>query len=218
MTHRHARSLATLVALTLLATDAYAGPPLLCQETATGQALPSMAGPADPDRLVADTLAALDGDRPVLERMEVMRRAAIVLGGLSRGHRPGFERDRKSAQAERLLSELIARSSVSDAAGLARFDAGYLAACYAQAELPEDVDAYALVASALARRPDPAMELAAALICTHPSRPERERHLLRAVAGAPGGSPLERSIQVHASRWGWGSIAELRAKASTARS
>lgn len=223
MTIRVHRTLATLLLLAsaTLLPPAQAGAPLLCQHT-DGTALDwqpqsTADASADADRLIADVLRLLDHDLDVLARMEVVRRATLRLGDLA-GRRPAILGGRKSPPAERLLAELVARSRAEGATPAALFDAGYLAATFAQAGFPTEVDGYALVTAALAKRPDPAMELAAAIICIHPARPEREAHLLRAIAGAAEGSPLADSIEAHAERWGWGTLADLRARAASRRS
>lgn len=222
ITNRTIQSSLFLLTALICICPALAGPPLLCQEVdaGPGASLAWRSGafgidPAmTPDRVVTDTLALLDGERGVLARMETMRRATVYLSDLASGHRPAILRDRKLEEAARLLADVVARSATKGGGALALFDAGYLAACYAQAGLPEALDSYALVTQAIASRPEPEMELAAALLCIDPARPEREAHLMRALAGAPEGSRLARNIEAHAARWGWGSLAQLRSRLS----
>jgi hypothetical protein len=113
----------TLIALGLLIGGvALAGPPMVCHPLHIGSevSLPwSAKGDAwdgrDPQyvrsRLVADTLALLKADTPVLARMETLRRAAIYA--------------ETPARAVELADRLMARTKEAGAHELAAFDAGY---------------------------------------------------------------------------------------------
>jgi len=113
-----------LLALSLCAFAAMAGPPLLCHPFYTAGA-PSLAwgGPrwnqarADYNlrSLSADTEALLTANTPVIARMETLRRAAIYAS-------------RDAVIAKQLLSRLdarIARAATPEAQAMARFDSGY---------------------------------------------------------------------------------------------
>jgi hypothetical protein len=201
------RALLALLALCLLASPALAGPPLLCFPIDNGGApsLPWQSGgwkglarDYDRARLVPDTLALLGPDVPVLARMETLRRAAL------------YAADSRSGQA--LVAALEARAAKAGKAehALALFDLGYGTATVAQAGVltggsrASAASAYAKVQQALRERgSDPAMEYAAALI-NHDGvhRDVAYEHLRRAVAGAPAGSPLARTLAAHQDMWG----------------
>ncbi|MDQ3056335.1 MAG: hypothetical protein M3Q96_01090 [Pseudomonadota bacterium] len=113
-----------LLALSLCAFAAIAGPPLLCHPFDTAGA-PTLAwgGPrwnqprADYDlrTLSANTEALLKADTPVIARMETLRRAAIYAS-------------RDGAIARQMLSRLdarITRAATPLSQSLARFDSGY---------------------------------------------------------------------------------------------
>lgn len=161
-------------AVTLLAFPgpAAAGPPLLCHPFETGGApsLPWGTGgwnspaPDYPlDRLVADTQALLSAERPVLARMETIRRAAIYA---SRDVRVAA--DLLSAVSRRGLER---NSSKADPH--AWFDFGYLVETMKQADFlfkkdnpAAGIDGYRHIkkAIALGSDADAEMKFAAALI------------------------------------------------------
>ena len=172
------------------ATYAQAGPPLICHPIKIGQAksLPwidwNHQGSAGYDLkdLTRDTLAILDGNAPVLVRMETLRRATIYA--------------RQDPQvAKELLTRMYARAVASGAAGhseaLAWFDAGYLAETYkhwigqGEPDPASGIDGYGWVTKAIGLRGrDPEMEFAAALITLDgPERAHRD-HVRKATAGA----------------------------------
>lgn len=113
------------------ATNALAGPPLICHAIEIGQAksLPpinwnsSGTGGYVLKNLSRDTLAILDSNSSVLVRMETLRRATIYAH-----HDP--------EAAKELLLKLRARADHSEASGhpdaLSWFDVGYLAEAYRQ--------------------------------------------------------------------------------------
>ena len=90
---------------------ALAGPPLLCHpyEIGDNPSLPwgndafSTSRSFDTKKLETETLKLLSADRPVIARMETIRRAAIYL--------------EKGGDAERLLSRLACRAMDAEAKG-----------------------------------------------------------------------------------------------------
>jgi hypothetical protein len=201
-------TLAATLALSLLTTTAYAGPPMLCHALETGGAasLPWRGESGwkgntpeyDRTRLVPDTLALLGGDVPTVARMETLRRAAL------------YAVDGRSGPA--LLQALEARAAKASGRehALALFDLGYATGALTQAgalgggrwKLPPE--AYQHIQQALREGgPDPAMEYAAALV-NHDGQ-HREvafAHLQRAVSGAAPGSPLAATLSAHREMWG----------------
>ena len=197
-----ARLSLTLLGTLALATTAAAGPPLLCHPYDTGGAksLPWDGGSGwnkaqasyDLSHLVADTLALLGPDVPVIARMETLRRAALY-----------STKDRAVAQA--LLDRLLARSK--DGNALSLFDAGYLAETDKQAEWlfklgnpAAGVDGYGLVVRAISARNDPAMEFAAALITSRPGTAVYQAHLEKARQAAQKDSLLAANLAGHSLR------------------
>lgn len=172
------------ILLFVLVTSALAGPPLICHsiEIGTARSLPwtgtawNLSGNENYDtkNLVRDTLAILDSNPPVLVRMETLRRATL------------YAREDPQA-AKELLIRLHARTELKQAAALAWFDAGYLAAAYGQwlKQNPAGgLDAYSLVQKALSLRGnDPEMEFAAALITLNSPERDHQEHARRAIAG-----------------------------------
>jgi hypothetical protein len=196
-------------ALLVLALPALAGPPLVCHPINIGSAdslawttnMGNLTGRSDFDlgRLVADTLALLGPDMPVLVRMETLRRATIYA-------------QRDSAVAKHLLLSLKARTDANPSDALAEFDFGYLVECYKQAQLARSegmtawgrgewanpaagVDGYSLVKKAIGLRgQDPEMEFAAALITMNGAKSEHEEHAQKALAGAKEDSLLATNV------------------------
>jgi hypothetical protein len=182
------------------AVPALAGPPLICHpfETRAGALLPWNAGGAktnwnaplasyDTARLVDDVMTLLDGDSPVLTRMENLRRATIYA-------------QKDPVLARRLLDAVTSRKGGPQA----RFDAGYLIESYKQAasirdgkgqqawaavDQAIDVDGYRMVRNAMASNatPNAEMEFAASLMTQGATSAE---HRARASAGATNGSAL----------------------------
>src|SRR5262245_39049575 len=111
-----------------LASAALAGPPLICHPFTTDAGAPLLPwadgtnnwhspDPAyDRAGLVADTLALLSADAPILDRMENMRRATVYA-------------DENPRVAAELLRAVVARTKTkpadAHAEALAWFDAGY---------------------------------------------------------------------------------------------
>ncbi len=202
-------------ALLIFAAPALAGPPLICHaiDIGTAQSLPwsstgwNLTGHENYDvgRVVADTLALLVPETPVLVRMETMRRATLFAA-------------QRAELAMDLLKRLEARTRENPNDALAAFDYGYLAETYRQASWlaqhtdwlkastgsgqglqtnpAASVDGYALVTKASRLRgQDPEMEFAAALMSGEkgPSAAQ-EKHLQNAMAGAKKDAMLARNL------------------------
>jgi len=205
-----------LLALSLCAFPAIAGPPLLCHPFDTAGA-PSLAwgGPrwnqarADYDlrTLSANTEALLKAHTPVIARMETLRRAAIYAS-------------RDGAIATQLLSRLDARitgAATPTAQSLARFDSGYFTETLEEVvrlqgyDMPgvgkadtaglrtllAKRDGDAQVDAAVRLRPnDAAMRFAAALIASADQRTTAyATHARLARAGAANDRLLARNLQ-----------------------
>jgi hypothetical protein len=189
-------------ALVLLASAAYAGPPLICHQIDIGKAksLPwishdwNLSGGEtyDTKNLTRDTLAILDSNPPVLVRMETLRRATLYA-----------RRDPQAAKE--LLTKLYARASSADPSGrsdaLAWFDAGYLAESYKQWIGKEEnnpaagLDGYSWVKKAISLRgEDPQMEFAAALITLSGPQDAHREHVEKAIAGAKSDPLLAQNL------------------------
>jgi hypothetical protein len=199
------RTMATAAFATLAYTSpAFAGPPLVCHplDIGTAASLPwNAAGDnwrgtrADYDvsHLTADTLAALTPGRPVIVRMETLRRAAIYATS-----------DADAARS--LLDALLARARAHGDArtAIAQFDAGYLVETYKQlapisaatSKLAADIDGYRMVKESLSMtNGDPSIEFAAALITAGKTRAgDHEGHVRNAKAGAADDQLLARNI------------------------
>ena len=193
-----------LTASLVLATPAFAGPPLLCFPFETGGAktLPMGTGgwkiveaTYDVSHLADDTIALLTPTTPVVARMETIRRATI------------YASTHPQAAGD-LLARLQARAAIKTAtAPEAVFDFGYLVETYKQASFMfsqpvktlDTIDGYQLVLKAAAIQGDPAMQFAAAVITQGNTflRAEYRDHLQRAFAGAKGDATLNASVTRH---------------------
>jgi hypothetical protein len=193
-----------LVAGVVLATPAFAGPPLLCFPFDTGGAktLPMGTGgwkvvdaTYDVSRLADDTIALLTPATPIVARMETIRRATIYAAT-----HPEVAAD--------LLARLEARAALKTAtAAIAVFDFGYLVETYKQASFLFSqpvkrlaaIDGYQLVLKAAALQSDPAMQFAAAVITQDKlaRRAEYHDHLARAMAAAKSDAALSASVTKH---------------------
>jgi hypothetical protein len=221
---------AILAAILAIPHAALGGPPLICHPLDIGGAksLPWMGGDRqsgrdwrgvdssyDLGRLVEDTLALLTPERPVIVRMETLRRASVYGVWALRDHKVGYSvKDEKVARE--LLDRLLARARDSEAKrkadALAWFDAGYLAETYKQAGLATDVKGYDLVVKAIALRgQDPEMDFAAAIITEGGSSKAHHEHFQKAVTGAKDGSLLARNLVLHFGERG-STLADLRTK------
>jgi hypothetical protein len=182
------------------ATNALAGPPLICHAIEIGQAksLPpidwnsSGTGGYALKNLSRDTLAILDSDASVLVRMETLRRATIYAR-----HDP--------ATARELLLKLRARADGSEAAGhpdaLSWFDVGYLAEAYQQwmgkndANPAAGLDGYAWIRRAIRLRGEDAeMEFAAALVTLNGPENAHREHVQKATAGTRNDALLAQNL------------------------
>jgi hypothetical protein len=141
--------LVALAALVLIATPAFAGPPLLCFpfEIGTARSLPmgtqnwqATDRSYNASHLVADTIALLAPETPVIVRMETLRRATVYAS-------------KHPELASPLLDALEARAAKADPkAGYVVFDFGYLAETYKQASwMPGDSAPAAAMHTAIAR-------------------------------------------------------------------
>jgi hypothetical protein len=220
-------------ALLILPAAALAGPPLICHTINIGSAasLPwtsdawNLSGQENYDlnHLVADTLALLTPNTPVLVRMETLRRATLYA-----------QRDPRIAKD--LLLKLSARATSDDRDALAGFDFGYLIECYKQANWlfeksskgevrgersnpATGLDGYAWVKKAInARGPDPEMEFAAALITIDGSQEDHQIHAQKAMAGADTDPLLAQNLASHFSSGNRGeTISQILTRATTAK-
>lgn len=204
------RALGSLLFASLLPLTVHAGHPLICHPYTIGEAKSLPGGTKDhfglsPDydrtHLIADTLALLTPDTPIIVRMETLRRAALyATNEMSawRDERPYREADRTLALG--LLQKLRERTqdATSEAQDLAWFDAGFYAETLRQAKLDPAFDGYTVLTDVAKRRPqDPAIQFALALASTSPKRGDHTAHLARAKAGAQSGSLLAANIQSH---------------------
>jgi hypothetical protein len=192
------------VALLTCTSPALAGPPLVCHpfDIGTAASLPwesnrndwrGTRSDYDVSHLTADTLAALTPGRPVVVRMETLRRAAIYA-----------TEDVEVARS--LLDSLMKRARVTGDArsAVVLFDAGYLAETYKQlapisaatASLAADIDGYRMVRESLTMtHGDPSIEFAAALITSDKTRQDAHgAHVRKAKAGVAADQLLARNI------------------------
>lgn len=219
-------ALSTALSLSTLAPSALAGPPIMCHQLEIGEAksLPFGSGSFDrskelkADKVVDRTLELLKTERSTLVRMETLRRAVVYI-------------DRDQALATELLAKVSWIAMDAEAGGkpsaVSWLDAGFLAACYAEMNVPLDwrpgvadgVNGYAWIRRAAELAPqDAELQFAAALV-THPAmhtstKAQHDAHLRRAAAGAAKGSLLETNLAAHCARAG-GSLDQLRALAAT---
>jgi len=197
---------AFLFTLSLFATTALAGPPLICHAFDIGDAksLPWIshdwnltgAESYNVNNLITDTAAILDANPTVLVHMETLRRATLYA-------------QKDPAIAKRLLLALISRANAAantPAAALANFDAGYLAETFKQYEWinnsasdpAKNFDGYTLIKHAIQLRPnDPQMQFAAALITLDGPAGEHAAYAQNAIAGAKSDPLLARNLFTH---------------------
>lgn len=195
---------ATVVLPALIATAAFAGPPLVCHPLTIGneKSLPSGNGPFgydpsyDRSRVVKHTLELLTPEMPVVVRMETLRRATLYASqNLRDGRWGGGYSDEDRRLAFELVSRLMDRALRAESAGkpdaLAWFDTGYLLECLRQAGLVRDFDGYAMVKKAAELRGnDPGIEFASALITLDRARNAHAGHVRKARAGMRPGTLL----------------------------
>jgi hypothetical protein len=197
---------AFLFTLSLFATTALAGPPLICHAFDIGNAksLPWIsqdwnltgAESYNVNNLVTDTTAILDADPTVLVHMETLRRATLFA-------------QKDPVIAKHLLLALISRVNAAanaPAAALANFDTGYLAETFKQYEWinksasdpAKNFDGYTLIKHAIQLRPnDPQMQFAAALITLDGPATEHAAYAQKAIAGAKSDPLLARNLFTH---------------------
>jgi len=221
---------ALIVSLAALPQPALAGPPLICHpiEIGSAKSLPwagkewrDVKRDYDVNHLVADTLALLAPDTPVLVRMETLRRATIYAVWAQRDREVGLV-SKNDKVADELLARLMDRTREAfrnnQPAGLALFDAGYLASCYRQAghATPNVPDGFHMTRKAGgAGINSPEMEFAMALMTEFPKQPGHREHLQKAIAGAQEGSLLARNLVKHFGKPGQ-NLAALRAQVASA--
>jgi hypothetical protein len=205
-------SMKILAVFVMMAAPVFAGPPLVCHPINIGsaQSLPwtsttwNLSGTESYNvgHLVADTLAFLGPNTPVLVRMETIRRAAL------------YSRN-DAAVARELLAGLGARATHGEHDALADFDYGYLIETYRQLDIAlrisgggrgragwvnpaASLDGYASVKKAIAiRGGDAEMEFAAALITTENSKQDYEGHVEKARAGMKEDRLLAENVASH---------------------
>ncbi len=195
------RALGFLASVLLAAAPVMAGPPLLCfpYQIGTAQSLPfgddafDQKRGYDKSKLVEDTLKLLKAEKSTLVNMETLRRAAIYIGHDKAMADELVGRISKTADSE----ELTGKPKAS-----ALFASGYLVAtlrqngCEVSSKIIKGDDAYANIKKALAITPDDAaMQLGAALVVFERDNAAFKEHLKLAIAGAPAGSDLAKSIE-----------------------
>jgi hypothetical protein len=213
-----------LALLVVIATVAFAGPPLICHTFDIGSAksLPwishdwNLTGSEsyDTSKLASDTLAILAADSTVLVHMETLRRATLYAR-------------KDPAAAKELLTRLTAGTKSVQSGGppaLYYFDVGYLAETYKQwlggsAQNPATgIDGYALVKQTIRLRgDDPQMEFAAALLTLSGPALEHRDHVQKAMAGAKTDPLLARNLSSHFIGEQGQTIAEMLTKPASAR-
>jgi hypothetical protein len=192
------------VTLVAFAIPALTGPPLICHTYSIGNdaSLPVGADKTSWDNpdpkydtrmLSTDTLKLLDSGKPLLTRMETLRRAAVYA---SKDRAAGLD----------LAGHLIARALASEVKGqndsLALFDAGYFVESMKQmshitrVSTLASVDGYDWVKRSLPGLPDKlAAEYALGLIKGDSTWPNE--HMRRAIAGAREGTLLAQNLVKH---------------------
>lgn len=200
-------SLALVAVAVLTPVRVFGGPPLICHpfDIGTARTLPGGSDHTDTstryDRshLVADTLALLGTDTPILVRMETIRRAAIHTTGNLRLWRGEKYTDADRNIAAALIAKLRARTTAgdNDARALALFDLGFFAETLRQTELDPALDGYALILKAAETKDAPEIQFALALASLWPQRTGHADHLARARVAAQPGSPLAVNLASH---------------------
>ncbi len=193
---------ASVLSLSLLALNVFAGPPLICHafDIDGAKSIPfvshdwNLSGSENYDtaKLAADTIAILSSSNVTLVHMETLRRATLYAR-------------KDPVAAKQLLLQLMARAESSKSgvqpkpSAFAVFDAGYLVEAYKQWLADQNparkYDGYALVELALQlRRNDPQMEFAAALIAVGNSTLNGQDHAQKAIDGAKYDPMLSRNL------------------------
>ncbi|MEK7830116.1 MAG: hypothetical protein AAB401_03475, partial [Acidobacteriota bacterium] len=184
----------------------------------------------DLNNLVADTLALLQPETPVLARMETLRRATVYGVWAKRDTEVGITvKDNKIAEElqAKLMERVREAFRLNKPATMALFDAGYLDSCYKQAGYKSSVNTPSLAASmaegyAMVRKGsahmggNPEIEFAMALITRHPLQAAHQEHLQKAIAGAKDGSLLAQNLVKHFGKPGQ-NLSSLRAQVASAK-
>jgi hypothetical protein len=184
------------IALVLaIAGNVRAGTPAICWPLEIGDAksLPWAKGDPfardakyDARRVVADTLALLDAEMPVLVRMETLRRATIYLEE-SQAHRDALLRA--------LTTRVLDAEAQKKPSALAWFDAGYARGCFGQL-CERGADGYPWVRRAIEiAGGSPGMEYACCLLSLMGQREQFKGHFERAQAGAAEDPLLARNLE-----------------------
>jgi hypothetical protein len=191
-------------ALNAVTGTAFAGPPLICHSYSIGNdsSLPwggdtrnwnNPDSKYDVRRLTTDTLKLLDSGKPLLTRMETLRRAAI------------YSLQDKGAGLE-LANTLIARALTAEVKGqhdsIALFDAGYFVESMkqlgpiAKTEFFTGIDGYDWTVRSVPGLQDKlTAEYALGLMQSRTAWPNE--HIRRSVAGAQEGSLLAENLRKH---------------------
>ncbi len=238
MNRKMLRSFSLAAALLIVATvqqNALAGPPLICHPIEIGNAksLPwsganwrDVKKDYDLNHLVADTLALLQPNTPVLERMETIRRATVYAVWAKRDHEVGIT-VKSNAVADELQAKLMERVReafrLNKPATMFLFDAGYLDASFKQAgyksnvNTPSLAEGYSMVRKGSAHMGgSPEIEFAMAIISEHPRQASHQEHLQKAIAGAKDGSLLATNLVKHFGKPGQ-NLSSLRAQVASAK-
>lgn len=208
------RALLVLGLVALLApASLHAGPPLICHpyEIGAAKSLPGatnghwlgISKSYDRKNLVADTLALLTPDAPVLVRMETLRRAAIYATAEMRGWDKGAYTAEDREISMTLLKQLRDRATTKDEAkrALALFDAGFFAETLRQTNMALGFDGYPLLVQAAELRPaDAEIQFALAIASVAPKRAEHGDYLARARAAAKTNALLASNLASHFSK------------------
>jgi len=186
----------------VLASVAFAGPPLICHAFDIGNAksLPwishdwNLSGVENYDThsLANDTLAILNASQVPLVHMETLRRATLYAR-------------KDPVAAKQLLLQLVARAKSTEASStpdpFALFDAAYLTEAYKQwlgekgENLANGLDGFSWLKHAMQLRPsDSQMAFAAALITLHSPESEHREYAQIAAAGANNDELLKRNL------------------------
>jgi hypothetical protein len=192
----------------VVASTVFAGPPLICRpyDIGVARSLPGgtdghgITHSYDRTHLVADTLALLQPDMPVIVRMETLRRAAVyATNGLRKWDRGDYSAEDR-ALGLGLLAKLQERTKAAsgDTRTLALFDAGFFAETLRQTNMDPKVDGFPLLTEAAQLRPaDDEIAFAVAIASAYPERKEHRGYLARARAAAQPGSLLAANVQSH---------------------
>jgi hypothetical protein len=198
-------TLSSIATIFVLASSAFAGPPLICHSFDIGnaQSLPwishdwNLTGAENYDthNLASETLAILNASQTPLIHMETLRRATLYAR-------------KDPVAAKQLLLQLVARAKSSEASSnpnaFALFDAAYLTEAYKQwlgeknGNPANGLDGLAWINRAVRLRPDdPQMAFAAALITLRGPQDEHQQYAQKAIAGAKNDDLLSRNLASH---------------------